>query len=204
MFGIERGRLFDESRGKDLACVIMRGGSFSVSRKDVVTASFLQVAYGLSRKDVSFIERSLCKFDMKMGYQESVAFIHGFANRFGNVLGDSFTGEESDLERMGFMQVWRYVVMPDREREYMKLARLKWRRINESLTKEGRITCRNWKRMIELQFIIWKLAGDDGTFSEYIQKSKYKDLLLDWFFTVSERLLKAWRAIKFTEDGQPF
>ena len=50
--------------------------------------------------------------------------------------------------------------------------------------------------MHKLQFIIWKFAGDDGTFSEYIQNSSYKDLLLDRFFTVSERLLKAWRAMK--------
>ena len=37
MFGIERGRLFYESRGKELASVIMRRNSFSVSRKDVAT-----------------------------------------------------------------------------------------------------------------------------------------------------------------------
>ena len=91
--------------------------------------------------------------------------------------------------------------MPGREREYMKIAKSKWHRINESLEKEGRITCRNWNRMIELQFIIWKLAGDDGTFGEYIQKSKYKDLLLDWFFTVSERLLKTWKAISSELGG---
>ena len=83
----------------------------------------------------------------------------------------------------------------------MKIARSKWRQFSESLEKEGRITSRNWNRMLELQLIIWKLAGVDGTFGEYIQKPKYKDLLLDWFFTVSERLLKTWRAISSESGG---
>ena len=89
--------------------------------------------------------------------------------------------------------------MPDRDREYMKIAKSKWRRLNESREKEGRMTLRNWNRMCELQVIIWKLAGDDGTFGEYIQKSAYKDSLLDRFFTVSDRLLKTWREMKLTD-----
>ena len=130
MFGIERGRLFYESRGKDLASVIMRGDSFSVSQRDVVTASSHVLDHYFIPTDL-FIERSLWNPVMGMGYQKSVAFVHGF----GFVLGDSFTGEESDLERMQFMQLVRYVVMPDRERGYMKIARSKWRQFSESLEK---------------------------------------------------------------------
>ena len=153
MFGIERGRLFYESRGKDLASVIMRGDSFSVSRKDVAIFCCPVLDHYLIPTDL-FIERSLLNPVMEMGYQKSVAFVHGF----GSVLGDSCTGEESDLERMKFMQFVRYVVMPDRERGYMKIARSKWRQFSESLEKEGRITSRNWNRMLELQLIILEIG----------------------------------------------
>ena len=161
LFGIERGGLIEEARGKDLASVMMRGESFSVCKKDVVIASWREILYTYSRMDL-FIKRSCYN-----GFNESVAFVHGA----GWELGDSFTGEVNDLERMKFVQVLRYVVMPDREREYMKIAKSKWCRLNESRKKEGRMTLQNWNRMCELQVIIWKLAGDDGTFGEYIQKS---------------------------------
>ena len=55
--------------------------------------------------------------------------------------------------------------------------------------------------MRELQYVIWKLAGDDGTFGEFIQRSEYKDSLLDKFFTVCDRLCTAWRTIKLTGEG---
>ena len=100
MFGIERGCLIDESKGKDFESVMMRGDFFSVNRIDVAFTDFLGLAYSLCREDF-FIATFLRNITKRTGYQKCVAFIHGF----GNVLGDSFTGEERDLERMELMQV---------------------------------------------------------------------------------------------------
>ena len=70
---------------------------------------------------------------------------------------------------------------------------------NECLKEKGWLSLRNWNRLIDLQIIVWKLAGDWGTFDEYIQRTKYKEFLVDVFYTVSERLHNTWRAIMSTK-----
>ena len=144
----------------------------------------------------------------RMGYEKVCRVLHGLdISLFTGDRANSLTGDERDLRLMCELEREKYVVMPVRERAYMKIAEAKWRHFSADLEKEGRMTSRNWYRALELQFIVWKLAGVEGTFNEFILKTKYKDLLVDRFFTVSERLLKAWRAMKLTgnaiiPDGQ--
>ena len=118
-----------------------------------------------------------------MGYENVYRVLHGLdALLFGGDREKNLTGDDSDLQHMCVLEWFKYVWMLVRERGYMKIVESKWQRFYAVLEKEGRMTSRSWNRALVLQFIIWKLAGDDGTFNEYILQTKYKNMLVDRFF----------------------
>ena len=126
------------------------------------------------------------------GFESVCRVLHGLdVSLFGGDRAKYLTGDENDFRHMSQLERLKYVEMPARERRYMKIVRSKWRHFNNSLEKEGRMNLWDWNRALELQAIIWKLAGVEGTFGKYIIQPKYKDSLADWFFDVRERLLEA-------------